>query len=170
MKGLRNLIITVIAVLVGLAGSLVCILPSASAEYKLVNNYINAVNGANLEKMNSYLASDVLSSALGEEFEGVLDSSNKAQGNVDKLSALKSSILSIRSELPEDAKEIKSIKLIGCNIGEETKADFIATSSTNVDAIVQLTYINADDETVSVTSVEDIQLCKIQNQLKIASF
>ena len=176
MKANVKIIISLALVVVGLIGTLVCIIPSASGEYKIVNKYINAINSCDDKALKDCLPLDEISSALdkfsselGVDLNQVEDilGSDKTEKESSKLDYLKASGLDVSSLVPSDAKEVNKISLISCtNADSSEDSPFAAT--TKVETLIKVVYTSADDETVSVADSQRFTVVKTSKGYKIS--
>lgn len=164
MKSNVKIIISIALVLVGLIGILVCVIPSASSEYKIVKKYISAVNGCNEKAIKACTAVDQYSQIFEID---TADSDFEFDGDATKYDYLKASSLSIKNSVPEDAKEVKKVSLISCKKTTDAAVDLFSSSFTEVDAVVRVTYKTEDDKTVSVTNSQNFTLSKTSKGYKI---
>lgn len=178
MKANVKIIISLALVVVGLIGTLVCVIPSASGEYKIVNKYINAINSCNDKAIKDCLPLDEVSSALGQfsselgidlDEDEVKDIFGYDESNekTSKLDYLRASGLDVSSLVPSDAKEVNKISLISCTNADSSE-DSIMSPTTRVDALVKVVYKSADDETVSVTDSQRFTVVKTSKGYKIS--
>ena len=105
-------LIALAAFLVGLIGAIICVIPSQTAEERLISKYVSAINKGDTEKMNKLSIASVISDALGSQLGGLLDGSDdslsddafaKDEEPVDKIyEALVQSAFDVADDIPED--------------------------------------------------------------------
>ncbi len=164
MKRFTFAVLSLALVLVGLIGVIVCVTPSSSAQYKLIQKYVAAVNKADSEGMQECCADT--EDLLNLSNSGITSDDDREDSVTDRITALKTSLLSISSYLPEDAKEVESLKVIGCSEASLFETDAFSSASA-VTAIIQMTYIDADGETAMVSHQENFVIAKTANGLKL---
>lgn len=165
MKKYIHVMLSLALILIGMIGIIVCIVPSASAEYRLVKKYISAVNKADYTGMQECCANDKDLINLFN-FDSVASDDTQEDSVTDRATALKASRLGIGAYLPEDAKEVASLKVIGCSEAPLSETDSFSSASA-VTAIIQMTYIDADGETAIVSHQENFVIAKTADGLKM---
>lgn len=165
MKANVKIIVSLALVVIGLIGTLVCVTPSASSEYKTVKKYISAVNSCNDKAIKACMPIDEYSQVLGIDLDDVTDS--EAENRTSRYDYLKASGLSVSKLVPENAKEVKKISLICCNKTDSHMEDLFSSSMVEVDSVIRVTYKSEDDKTVSVTDTQRFTLAKTSKGYKI---
>ncbi len=171
-------LIALIAALAGLIGVVVCVLPGQTKPDKVVAKYVAAINAGNTEKMKAMDASTILKDALGSQLGGLgdqLDDLQQGLGSVldkdesvstDKIyTALEKSAFSITGALPEDFKEIKSVKVVGCVDGEPES--YMGMTGLSVGVILEITYVDAEGEIQTLCEDETVGLILYKNRYYI---
>ena len=164
MKRFTFAVLSLALVLLGLIGVIVCVTPSSSAQYKLIQKYVAAVNKADSKGMQECCADT--EDLLGISNSDIASDDDREASVTDRMTALKTSLLSISSYLPEDAKEVESLKVIGCSEASPFETDAFSSAS-EVTAIIQMTFIDADGETAMVSHQENFVIAKTANGLKL---
>ena len=169
MKGSKIIaFVALLAVLTGIVGLIVCVLPSQSAPDKTISAYVSAINAVKVEKMNKYTFSSVASEALGNFFDGQWDDSvnNGDSTTVDGIyGALQESVFSVRG-LPDDLAKVTSVKLVGCVEGETET--YLGLTGHVVTVILQISYEDSNGEAQTLNTTEDIGLILYKNKYYIA--
>lgn len=151
MKACKNFLIAVALILVGAVGLIVCTVSFNSGEYKVMNKFISGVNSANKDKILSCMAMDdsQLADLSGESF---------------------TSTEILQSVLPSDAKEVKKVELIGCQIIEDdAQTDPLSGVMKNAYMIVKVTYVDDTDTKKSFVFDENVTLTKDNGGYKLVS-
>ena len=164
MKKYIHVMLSLALMLIGIIGIIVCVVPSASAEYRLVKKYISAINKADYTGMQECCADT--EDLLGISNSDIASDDDREASVTDRMTALKTSLLSISSYLPEDAKEVESLKVIGCSEASPFETDAFSSVS-EVTAIIQMTFIDADGETAMVSHQENFVIAKTSNGFKM---
>lgn len=170
-------LIALVAFLVGLVGMIICVTPGQTAPDRLVAKYVKAINAGNIEKIRKMGMASVVSDAMGSQLGGLLGSvqdglsgdafDKDQQAPTDKIyNALKKSAFSVTGELPEDFKEIKSVKVVGCVDGE--RESYMGLTGMNVGVVLEITFVDAEGETQSVCCAENIGVIRYKNKNYIA--
>ncbi len=170
MKRYISLIVALVLVVTGIIGTFACISPSKMKESKVIYKYINAIDDGKIAKMMKYTImggySDAISNALGNASEELLQMSGVDTSRDTVGGCLFLSGMNAASKIPSDAKEVKSVELVCYNKAEDPNAqfsieDFLGLSkSVKVLAVVEVEYIDADGETVTVLSDETFHLVR----------
>ena len=157
MKFPVKFIIGLIILVIGISGSAVCLSPHYSAPEKVVAKYVKAVDNNNIKKMISCTIANDVANALGGDFaeEVVPDSDSDSD-------ALAKSFINS----PENAKKIKSVKLLGCTIGENESA--FGITGCEVTALIKITYLDDEDEKKTFVTEENITVIKTPRGYKIS--
>ena len=144
-----KLTVAFISIIVGIVLTVTFLFPSYSKETKVINKYVKALNASNSEKMQTCMATaeDLVGSSEVEDLLGGLmsiddseaDSSSK---NGTKMAMLESSVLSC--SLPENASEVKKIKLLGCT-ASSTKTQYGMTA-VSCDVLFEVKYTVTDSD------------------------
>lgn len=159
--------VALFAVLAGIVGVIVCVLPSQSDPDKIISKYVSAINDVKVEKMKKYSFSTVAADALGELMGGQTDDlfggddTTPADGIYG---ALQKSVFSLQG-LPEDLKQVTSVKLVGCVDGEKETA--MNLTGLNVKAVLQIEYEDANGEAQTLNTSENIGLILYKNKYYI---
>ena len=166
-------LIALLAALVGLVGVIICVLPDQTSPDRLISNYVKAINAGNTDKMRQMGIASVLSDKLGSQLgnlQGGLsgDAFDKdQQTHTDKIhKALNTSAFNVISDLPEGFKEIKSVKVVGCVDGEEES--YMNLIGMNVGVVLEITFVDAEDNTQSICCAENIGVIRYNNKYYIA--
>lgn len=169
MSKSKNIIIAGVLIIIGIIGILLCTIPSISKEQKVINNYINAINNCDLEGIEDCLPLEEVKNMLGTNYNGIFGSYSNELNTI--LDYMKMSDLSAYSELPEDIKEVKKVSLVSVNKDSYAEEDtYLFYSKTiTVDATIEVTYVDVNDNTISFTTIESFQLLETSNGYKIAS-
>lgn len=163
MKKYIVVIIAAAFVLIGLIGALVCVIPTASAEFKTVDKFISAVDDCDYEAIVDCFPIEELSSVFGIESDDVLESSSeKLESKLDYLKAFGGKAA---KNVPEDAKSVEKIELISCSKFQEQSVGFL--EETEVECVIRVEYITADDEKISFTVNEEYDLMMVDGKYKI---
>ena len=167
------ILIALAAVLIGLIGTVICILPSQTSPDKLVANYVKAINAGNTDKMRQMGIASVLSEALGSQlgnlqggFSGDAFDADQQTPSDKIYNALNKSAFYVTDDLPEDFKEIKSVKVVGCVDGEEES--YMGLTGLNVGVVLEITFVDAEDNTQSICCAENIGVIRHKNKYYIA--
>ena len=177
MNNKKLMVIIALAVfLVGLVGAIICITPSQTPEEKLIGKYVNAINKGDTEKMHVLGIASVISDALGSQLGGLLDgigsgisgdAFDEDEKPTDKIyTALLSSPFSVTDDIPENFKEIKSVEVIGCVVGEQQ--NIMSLQGTNVGVVLEITFVDAEDNTQTVCCAENIGVIKYKSDYYIS--
>lgn len=166
MKLTKNIVISLLAMLIGLGGLVFCLIPGYSGPDKAVAKYVSAVNRANLRDMASCQISE--SDLLGANLDWFdydladekLDPDNKTY------SALKFSGMSAYRRVPKDAVKVKKVALCGCVDGEQK--DFQGMTGYRVTAVVKVIYIDKDNNEQTIFCDEKFGILKVKGKYKIA--
>lgn len=151
MKACKNFLIAVALILVGAVGLIVCTVSFNSGEYKVMNKFISGVNSANKDKILSCMAMDdsQLADLSGESF---------------------TSTEILQSILPSDAKEVKKVELIGCQIIEDdVQTELLDDAYESAFMIIKVTYTDTSDNTKTFVYDENVNLVKANSEYKIVS-
>ena len=167
MKKYIILIVALTLVLAGLIGSLVCIFPGHSKEYKVINKYVSAADDCDMEKIYKCMPMEELSSVLSMYGEDLMRNPNL--GVTDKMTFIRNLGMDVASKIPEDAQSVKQIKLISCTPNESSSQSMLGVSMSEYLALVEVTYVSAEGEEVTVTGMEEFGLIQTQKGMKILS-
>lgn len=163
MKNYITVIIAAALVLIGLIGALVCVIPTASAEYKIVDKFVSAIDDCDADAITDCYPVDEMSSMLGGNMGSSIDKT--AKGLKSKIDYLKAFCSSAASELPEDAKSVESVELVSCSNAKTQGSEYLKGSS--VEAIIKVEYKTADDKTASYTVDKNFTLLAVGNNYKL---
>ena len=166
MKKYLSLIIAAALVVAGLIGTLVTVSPVKTAEYKVVEKYIKAVNDCDSAKMAEYFPATEISSILGSATEGHLGTQTETL--VTKKDYISAAGLSISSFIPDDA-EVGDLKIITYKQNPISSGGLLAAQSAGVSIVLAVDYVSAEGETVNLTYSDFFTVSKTQSGYKIVS-
>lgn len=143
-----------LAILIGIIGIIICILPGNTAPDKTVAKYVSALDSGKTSKMKECLyASDL----LGEQYDDYYAEEETADGGL--LSALRSSALrKAADKLPGDLDAISKIKLLGCVDGKEESS--AGLTGLTVTVVLQIDYTDEEGAEHTAYPACEINLIK----------
>ncbi len=163
MKFPVKFVIGLVALIVGIVGVIICLVPHYAAPESPVASYVAAVNKGDLGKMAKCTLSPSDLGGLGGLSDMLGDMMPQQSGVVDVKTALEQSFISC----PDDAATVQSVELIGCVSGELQSA--MGMSGCEVEAIIKITYTDeAGAEKVVVTN-ESFGVAKLKGSFKITN-
>ncbi len=141
--------IALLAVLVGLIGVIVLLVPSLSQEGNVVRKYVAAINSLDTQKMQACMAdpSD-LTEALASygvdnaQLEKAAQEANVSSEAIKRWMLLECSELDL--SLPEDARGIEKIEMVGCTSFSD-EAIFLQSDGVSM-ALLKVDYLTGDEE------------------------
>lgn len=174
MKKAKSIsLIALLAAIVGLIGTIICLVPGQTKADSTIAKYVSAINSGKTEKMSKYTYSvaDLASNFIGEGYGGLVNAFGETSGeesveNKDTLyGALVKSVFSADHKLPSDLSKVKSVKLVGCVDGEELTE--LGMTGKSVAVVLKIDYVDAEGENRTTYSSESIGLIKIENKYYI---
>lgn len=163
IKKYLMLIIAAALVLVGLIGTLVCVIPSTTDEFDIVNKYIEAVDDCDAEAMSECFWKSELLSYKGPDFDD--------DDLEEKIDYLKACGLDAYSRLPEGTETVIGIELIGCSqVDNDNEMNMMGIEFARVNAVVKVTYEDEEGAEQSLISNESVHLYGVDGELQIAYF
>lgn len=175
MKNKKIMVLVALAVaLVGLIGVIICVLPGQTATDKMVSKYVKAINAGDTEAIYNMSASAMLTDSFNSQWGdlfgnlpgNVLDGEKETPA--DKVYAgLQKSVFNASDCLPTDFKQVKSVKVVGCVEGEEK--NYSSMPAIAADVVLEITYVDAEDNTQTVTYTEGITVVKYRGKRYIAA-
>lgn len=163
MKFPVKFLIGVLAVVIGITGIIVCLVAQGSSEKGLIADYISAINDGDLEAMSKYAPS--LSGMLG--------------GNYDNLDALEGESDPVKQALdesclpcPSEAVKVNCVELLGCSVNKEEDilTGITSVGSAQVNVLIKVEYVDADDEVQSKIYSDKLWLANQGNQYVIVEY
>lgn len=167
MKFPVKFIIGLLALVIGITGSLICLLPRYGPE-KVVYNYISAAEKGNAEKMYEYTTQKDVSNALNNMFGSYYtDEDETIEIETETETSVSTSLLSQILPVPDAAKEVTSAKVLGCDY--ETFSE-LGIMGYKVKALVKLSYTDDEDKEFTEVLTKTYSVVKIENAYKIIMF
>ncbi len=154
MKFPVKFIIALCAILIGISGILVCVLPHYGAQ-KVVYDFVEAVERGDTEAMLNCTALSQMSSQLSSSVSSELMS---ATDPADP-DALIRSMLSLPS-----GSDVTSVTVLGCTAEETVE---LSAPGYRVTALIQATYIDDEGEEQTDIVSRNYHIAKIGNDYKI---
>ena len=174
MKFPIKFIIALLALVIGITGALVCLLPRYGPE-KVVYDYIAAAQKGDSEKMYNCTAMKSIENALNNMYgsnndvygELKEDYEEETEDDTVETAPVDTSLIRTVVSLPENAKQVTSTKVIGC---ESTAASDFGIMGYNVTALIKVTYLDDKDEECTKVSSKHFSVVKTDNSYKIMDF
>lgn len=168
-------LIALVAIIAGLIGVIVCLVPGQTDSGKVVAKYVAAINKGDIQTLKSMDFTTVMAQAMGSQMGGaglgdledLLDGDSNESASGDAIyTALGKSIFDIADRLPEGFQKIESVKVIGCADGEPES--LLGLTGYSVEVALELTYVDAEGQTKTITEMEDIGLIFYNKQYYVA--
>lgn len=172
--------IAAVAVILGLVGVLVSLVPHYSAPEAAVARYIDAVNSGNAEQLfKATIASDMasamneLGNQLGIDSSEMGNLMNEMQEGLqnstgatvtENLGLLKQSFIAV----PDGAVGFVKAELLGCVVGEPMMQQ--GATGHDVTALIKVTYTDAEGEEKTAVCEENVGVANIGKGFKVADF
>lgn len=169
-------LIALVAVIAGMVGVIVCLVPGQTDSGKALAKYVAAINKGDTKAMKAMDFRSVMAQAFsaqlsGSELEGLEDmfdnDSDELVSNDKIYKTLAASNLSIANRLPEDFKQIESVKIVGSTDGEAES--YMGITGMNVALVLELTYVDAEGKTQTVTQMEDVAVILYNRDYYVAA-
>lgn len=148
MKFPIKFLVALLALVLGITGVLVCVIPHYGPE-KIVYDYVAAVEKGDADKITDCYAPS--------QMMGMDSVMNEIAG------AVSANLAQYMLNVPKDAK-VESIRVIGCSV-EESKETL---NSYNVVALIEGEYVDAEGATQTTVVDRDFTVIKTQKGYKIA--
>lgn len=173
MKKYLNVIVSTGIAIIGIIGVLICVIPSVSSEYAIIDKYIDAIDDCDYDKIVACWPLEEYAKSVGTSIENILPGDAEALSSATKMDYLKLFLSRAAIRVPDDAKSVESIKLISCGKKEAVDVGFnlvAISSATEVEAVLQVTYISADDEEVSFTYAEEFGVVETKKGFRVVGW
>lgn len=167
MKLTKNILISLLAILIGVGGLVFCLVPGYSAPDKAVAKYVSAINRGSMKGMAACQINESDLHGIGSDLFDSDLKDKKVDPDNKIYSCLKESGLSAYRRLPKDAVKVKKVALCGCVNGE--KENFDSMVGFKINAVVKVTYIDKDNEEQSFYCDENFAILKIRSKYKIVN-
>ena len=173
MKKYLNVIISAGIAVIGIIGVLICVIPSVSGEYAVIDKYVSAIDACDYDKIIDCWPLEEYEKSLGTSVDELLSDYTDDLPSATKMDYLKLFAPHAANQVPDDAKSVESIKLVSCGKKEPVDVGFtlVAISgAAEVEAVLQVTYLSADDEEVSFTYTETFGVLETKKGFRVVGW
>lgn len=156
MKIKSSVIVSFFMIILGVVGMVVSFLPDGSKAEKAINSYVKAIDAADGKKMKEYTTVELFGNVINDDKIEVSTT----------MEAISESVLNIDSKIPDDAKEVKKITLIGAYL-EELEAEEFEIAGAEGMIVVKVKYVDKEDKLKTAYCGDTISLLNTNSGYKI---